>query len=110
MIRGGPLKRMNPIRRGGRIKRNRKVKLPYGPQSVFREAVLKRASYRCERCGCRPGNRKMLEAHHMLPRSRGAGIAWLHDPERNGACLCRRCHNLVHDHNAEDWRTWTRKR
>jgi 5-methylcytosine-specific restriction protein A len=52
---------------------------------AFRAAVLKRAGYRCERCG-RSGCR--LFADHVIERADGGA---LHDPN-NGRCLCGSCH------------------
>lgn len=49
-----------------------------------------------------------LEAHHIVPRSRGVGQPWLHDAERNGAALCAPCHSGVHAHLVHDWREWLR--
>jgi 5-methylcytosine-specific restriction endonuclease McrA len=74
---------------------------------AFRLAVLEAAGYRCQRCGV-PDRRRRIEAHHILPRSRGGK----HTKE-NGAALCggpRGCHALVHRHEVDDWRAWIETR
>lgn len=75
----------------------------------FRRGVLARCRGYCERCGCYDAR---LEAHHIVPRSRGAGWKHLHHPEVNGAGLCsgeRGCHQLVHLHEVSDWARWLRR-
>lgn len=68
--------------------------------------------YRCERCAI---VRSWITPHRLCLRSRSRGHRWKHDPDRNGAGLCSRCHAQVHfgtrsqtsDH--DDWikpRAW----
>ena len=66
--------------------------------------MLERARGRCERCTA-PTPEKYLEAHHVLPRSRGGT-----DDLSNGAALCRSCHQAVHAHRVDDWRDWLQTR
>lgn len=95
MKRGGFLRRRAALaQRGARALRQAKA------EACFRRAVLCRAGGACERCGRRD---QKLQAHHLLPRSRGGK----HEA-KNGAALCRPCHSAVHDHLAEDWRKWVR--
>jgi 5-methylcytosine-specific restriction endonuclease McrA len=54
----------------------------------FREKVLKRDNYTCQICG----SRKNLEAHHLVPRSRGGS-----NVVENGITLCKECHKAVHE-------------
>lgn len=78
---------------------------------VFREAVMIRAAGRCERCRAYVGE-IMLDAHHLVPRSRGVGWSGLHELE-NGAALCAGgygCHMRVHRHEVADWEKWIRRR
>lgn len=50
-------------------------------------AVKRRDGYRCARCG----SPYELEAHHILPLSRGGA-----DEVANGVTLCRDCHLEMH--------------
>jgi len=79
--------RLNPIGR-------RKLR-EMEERKEFAAAVLARGA--CERCL----SKRMLYPHHILPTSRGGR----HSPE-NGACLCWKCHRLVHDHACPDWDQW----
>jgi len=54
----------------------------------FREKVLKRDNYTCQICG----SKENLEAHHIIPRSRGGA-----NLVENGITLCRDCHKAVHE-------------
>lgn len=47
---------------------------------LWKEAVFKRANYRCELCSARNN----LDAHHIY--SRGRAVRWELD---NGICICR---------------------
>jgi 5-methylcytosine-specific restriction endonuclease McrA len=58
---------------------------------AFREAVLKRAGYRCENCGKHGG---VLYADHVVERADGGATH-----PANGRCLCARCH--THKTNRE---------
>jgi len=54
----------------------------------FREKVLKRDGYTCQICG----SKKNLEAHHIVPRSKGGT-----NLVENGITLCKDCHRAVHE-------------
>jgi 5-methylcytosine-specific restriction endonuclease McrA len=56
---------------------------------VFKEAVILKASYRCEVCGSTFG----ITAHHYFPRSTAGHMIYLLE---NGVCLCRGCHFSHH--------------
>lgn len=74
------------------------------------KVVIARARGRCERCGARcMGRERCLEVHHLVPRSRARGCAWIHDV-RNLAALCRACHGAIHAHLVADWRRWLWRR
>lgn len=100
IVRSQPLRRRKPLARVHRLRvlGLRALREQQALRS-FRKAVLERAGRRCERCG----SDRMLHAHHILPRSLGG----THDPE-NGACLCWRCHRLVHDGQVENYARWKR--
>lgn len=56
-----------------------------------KELVLKRAQFRCERCGVGPAN----QAHHRTPRrAGGSGDDRLGLPS-NCVALCARCHDVI---------------
>ncbi len=61
-------------------------------QGSFRQAVLANAGHRCQRCG----NTRNLEAHHVTPVAEGGS----HHPD-NGRALCRDCHGLETQAQAE---------
>lgn len=100
MKRTGPLHRMTRLARHG-ARRLRE----HQARRRFRALVLERAQGRCERCCARA----RIEAHHLVPCSQAPGWAGLHDPELNGAGLCRTCHELVHEHAVPDWNYWLRE-
>lgn len=110
MKRGGWLKRGGGLKRSGYLNRKRKARASRSEvpeiETRFREETLHRAGNICERCG----SLWKLQAHHLVPRSRGKGWALLHDAEANGAALCGACHSGVHDHTIPDWRDWIRAR
>ena len=54
-----------------------------------REVVLSRDSYKCRVCG----SIEKLEAHHIVPSSRGGP-----DTENNGITLCKWCHDKTELH------------
>jgi len=54
----------------------------------FREKVLIRDNYTCQICG----NKKNLEVHHIIPRSKGGT-----NVVENGITLCKNCHKAVHE-------------
>ncbi|MBM66082.1 MAG: hypothetical protein CMH55_07605 [Myxococcales bacterium] len=87
MKRTGPPKRkrrLSPV--GRRAEREREAL----------EAFRANPPETCERCG----ERRRVDAHHRLPRSRGGE----HTPE-NRSWLCRPCHRGVHERR-DDWRDW----
>ncbi len=106
-----PLRRKTPLRAGRasrRASRKRHDDMPSQDkaEAEFKADVLARAAIaggRCERC-CKQGP---LQAHHIVPRSRGKGWEYLHDPKVNGAALCAQCHIDVHGHKG-DWKEWLR--
>jgi hypothetical protein len=53
----------------------------------FREKVLWRDGYRCQRCG----TQGQLQAHHILPKAQGGT-----DTPANGVTLCQVCHTALH--------------
>lgn len=98
-----------PLKRGpSRLKRSTRIR-PVGKRGAadreaierVRQVVLARAGQRCERCG----ERRPLDLHHRLPRSRGGA----HEAG-NLVALCRVCHRAVHA-GAADAHRWivTRK-
>lgn len=92
------LRRSSGISRTGRRSRERASEL-----ERFREAVLERDGFACRRCGLVPARaaRRLLHAHHVLPRGRGG-----RNDLANGVTLCWKCHRAVHDHTCADWRRW----
>ena len=66
----------------------------------WREEVLKRDSYTCQRCGKTDG----LEVHHLLPRGRYPGLAL---QVSNGITLCTECHRKEPAQGGGDRRTAT---
>lgn len=89
------LKRGKPLARSAsKLSRATRLK-PVGKRGAadreaierVRQVVLARAGQRCERCG----ERRPLDLHHRLPRSRGG----THGVE-NLVALCRDCHRAVH--------------
>jgi 5-methylcytosine-specific restriction endonuclease McrA len=76
--------RLNPI--GARGKRNQVA------DRAWRLAALQASDGRCRVCG---RSDRRLEVHHI--ESRQARPDLRHDPS-NAACLCTRCHQLVHEH------------
>jgi len=56
----------------------------------FREKVLWRDGYKCQRPKCK--SKTMLQAHHIIPKSRGGS-----NTPSNGITLCEECHLGLHD-------------
>lgn len=58
---------------------------------AWREAIYARDGYACQDCGRvrRPGDRVILEAHHIKPYAEFPELAFDLD---NGITLCRECH------------------
>ncbi len=59
----------------------------------WRECVLRRAKYQCERCKRYGRNRTATIAHHKLPRHEHPELQLDVD---NGEALCAGCHNTEH--------------
>ena len=117
-----PLTRKSGLKRGKRLRRvGRRAERREEARREFREAVWKRAGYRCERCG-EKANRdgfvekaggmhlghgawllpmEPLDAHHLLPYGKGGK-----DDSANGVALCRHEHRAIHDHACDDWQDW----
>ena len=55
--------------------------------AILRHSVLKRDSWRCQRCG----SLRNLDVHHVRRRS-----ALGDDTETNLITLCRDCHRMLH--------------
>ncbi len=70
----------------------------YGPNwDKLRKKTYKRDNYTCQRCGYNPEKHTYtvpLQAHHIIPRSRGGK-----DSLDNLITLCRRCHGVQHPDN-----------
>ena len=60
---------------------------------LFSKLVRINADYTCEYCGNKSVNKQGLHCSHFIGR-RYRNTRWL---ERNCACLCFACHNLMHD-------------
>lgn len=60
---------------------------------TVRRKVMARSRHRCQRPGC--GHTRFLEAHHLVPRSRGGS-----NDLDNLICLCSGCHKLLHENKA----------
>lgn len=50
--------------------------------------------YKCQRCGC--CDKRLLEAHHMIPVSEDPEMRWKYEPV-NGITLCHSCHAREHE-------------
>jgi len=64
-----------------------------GKGKCFIKKILKRDSYKCQRCGSAKKGRKSLHVHHIRP---WAGNPKLRFVESNVITLCSVCHNWVH--------------
>lgn len=93
MKRGGPLRRRTPLRPVSERRR-----ASFAELDDFRNAVAKRALWRCEGAtpACPPGSHVGHHAHHVVRRSQGG----TNDPS-NGVWLCASAHRWVHEHPAE---------
>lgn len=94
-MKRSPLNRRTPIKRQsprGKAKAARMAKA--------KKLLLRLRGARCERCEAekRPA---ALDPHHKRYASQGGDES----PE-NLVLLCRRCHDAIHWHTAEDWRRW----
>lgn len=58
--------------------------------------------YVCARCQKGVNH---VDIHHLVSRARGGS----HDA-CNGVALCRPCHTAIHDHTAEDWERWIKRK
>lgn len=54
----------------------------------WRQKVLWRDKYTCQHCD----SKNTLQAHHIIPRSKGGG-----NSIRNGITLCKECHESLHN-------------
>ena len=59
----------------------------------WRQKVLWRDGYTCQRSGCKSKSR--LQAHHIIPRNKGGT-----NVVKNGLTLCENCHDALH---AGEW-------
>lgn len=66
----------------------------------WREEILRRDNYTCQRCGAKD----KLEVHHLLPRGRYPGLAL---QVSNGITLCTECHRKEPAQGGGDRRTVT---
>jgi len=55
-----------------------------------RKLIKRRDGYVCQICGCR--NHKILEIHHIIPKSQGGN----NDPD-NLVTVCHKCHVKIHN-------------
>lgn len=62
----------------------------------WREAVLKRDDYACQRCGVKPMDSGVLHAHHIKPFARYVALRF---EVSNGLTLCHDCHEAEHGRN-----------
>ena len=99
--RGAPMKRTRMQRGKAGLRRTRMKRVGKRALREADQLAAFRANppVRCERCL----KRRNVEAHHVLPRSRGGP----HTTD-NRHWLCFLCHSGVHDHTATDWKEWTR--
>lgn len=111
MKRGSRLKRTSGPKRSAPLKALGKRKREELPElEAFRSAVLK-AHPLCERHRRRGELRPSTDAHHLVNRNEGAGHPDLHNPEKNGAGLCRRCHiEELHGGAPRDRDFWIKRR
>lgn len=82
----------NPMWKGG-VARANQVGRGSKEYVAWRDAVLGRAGYRCERCETSAN----VVAHHRW--------SWVNHPElrydvENGECLCKSCHGKEHGHSS----------
>jgi hypothetical protein len=70
---------------------NKKLNRPYIDPD-WREMVLARADYKCEKCGS-PDN---LHAHHIQSATLNPILA---NDLDNGMCVCKDCHKILHSEN-----------
>ena len=56
----------------------------------WRQCVLERDNYTCQRCGRKGGN---LNAHHIKEYSKYPGLRY---EVENGVTLCKKCHKEIH--------------
>lgn len=94
-------KKRKPLRTKSRLKS--KAKIP----ANFKNAVLERDDYTCQRCGRYTKD----TPHHIIFQSQGRNTDWIHD-QRNGVTLCWTCHRLAHDYDKwrRYWERWGVKR
>lgn len=89
------------LRRLGKRQQRQKGALEEFRRHVLKiDAITGEITAWCALCGPWSGVRAR-DAHHLCPRSRGAGHPMLHDP-RNGIALCRGHHNEAHSGTRPD--------
>ena len=74
----------------GYKKSGKEYQIPDYEGRNFREKVLWRDGYKCQRPKCKSKDR--LQAHHIVLRSQGGS-----DTPSNGITLCQKCHEQLHD-------------
>jgi len=74
----------------GRRKSGKRYQIPDYEGRNFREKVLWRDRYKCQRPRCKSTSN--LQAHHIIFRSHGGSNA-----PSNGITLCKTCHEELHD-------------
>ena len=74
---------------------NNRKKIEKDLDNLWRGAIVIRAGFKCERCGCSESKKN---AHHIIPRTYKR-LRW--EPS-NGICLCEhQCHRKAHDYPKE---------
>lgn len=82
---------MKPRRPKNRQQKRKSPRRPTGKEyRDWREAVLKRDEYSCQKCGKKP---RKLVIHHILSYAKYPTRRYDVD---NGAALCRKCHKTFH--------------
>jgi len=80
----------HPMWQGGTTKERIK-EYKSSEYQAFRQAVLERDDYTCQRCGNRGGK---IEVHHILPYTQCVGpLEFLKYHLANGQTICLSCHN-----------------
>ena len=69
---------------------------------LWSEKIKERADNKCEKCG----NRRYVQAHHIIPRT---NYALRYDLE-NGVALCRACHLYWAHKDTVDFYDWVTSR
>ena len=74
----------------GRKKSGKEYQIPDYEGRNFREKVLWRDGYKCQRPRCK--SKFLLQAHHIVFRSQGGS-----NSPSNGITLCQKCHEELHE-------------